>query len=304
MFFFNDIQPIGNSTENSFDSIKQIDANGNEFWYARDLQAILEYTKWDNFLNVIEKAKIACQNSELSISDHFADVGKMVHVGVANREIQDIVLSRYACYLIAMNGDSKKSVIAQAQTYFAVKTHEREMQEQFISLSEDERRLLIRQDIKEHNTALSEAANNAGVETPQDFAKFHNSGYQGLYGGLGAAIGSAMFDLFGGHTQYIVFSFFIKGIAGLIVGGMTAGYLPPSITKPTASFGRILVALIIGAVWTAFGYFLAWWFVLESAVVAASKIQYSLITSAAGIVVAIVLTPKLQTVVRRLFTKN
>lgn len=110
--------------------------------------------------------------------------------------------------------------------------------------------------------------------------------------------------LFGGHTQYIVFSFFIKGIAGLIVGGMTAGYLPPSITKPTASFGRILVALIIGAVWTAFGYFLAWWFVLESAVVAASKIQYSLITSAAGIVVAIVLTPKLQTIVRRLFTKN
>lgn len=107
MFFFNDIRPIGNNTENSFDSIKQIDANGNEFWYARDLQAILEYTKWDNFLNVIEKAKIACQNSELSISDHFADVGKIVHVGVANREIQDIVLSRYACYLIAMNGDSK-----------------------------------------------------------------------------------------------------------------------------------------------------------------------------------------------------
>ena len=125
-----------------------------------------------------------------------------------------------------------------------------------------------------------------------------------LFGGLGAAIGSALFDLFGGHTQYIVFSFFIKGIAGLIVGGLTAGYLPPSITKPTASFGRILVALIIGAIWTAFGYFLAWWFVLESAVVAASKIQYSLITSAAGIVVAIVLTPKLQTVVRRLFTKN
>ena len=95
--------------------------------------------------------------------------------------------------------------------------------------------------------------------------------FGGLYGGLGAAIGSALFDLFGGHTQYIVFSFFIKGI---------------------------------GAVWTAFGYFLAWWFVLESAVVAASKIQYSLITSAAGIVVAIVLTPKLQTIVRRLFTKN
>ena len=99
---------------------------------------------------------------------------------------------------------------------------------------------------------------------------------------------------FGGHTQYIVFSFFIKGIAGLIVGGMTAGYLPPSINKPTSSFGRILVALIIGAIWTAFGYFIAWWVVLESAAVAASKIQYSLITSAAGIIVAIVLTPKLQ----------
>ena len=128
--------------------------------------------------------------------------------------------------------------------------------------------------------------------------------FGGLYGGLGAAIGSALFDLFGGHTQYIVFSFFIKGIAGLIVGGMTAGYLPPSITKPTASFTRILIALIIGTIWTAFGYFLAWWFVLDSAAVAASKIQYSLITSAAGIVVAIILTPKLQKVVRRLFTKN
>ncbi len=125
-----------------------------------------------------------------------------------------------------------------------------------------------------------------------------------MYGGLGAAIGSALFDLFGGHTQYIVFSFFIKGIAGLIVGGMTAGYLPPSINKPTASFSRILVALIIGAIWTAFGYFIAWWFVLNSAAVAASKIQYSLITSAAGIIVAIVLTPKLQKVVRSLFTKN
>jgi len=112
-------------------------------------------------------------------------------------------------------------------------------------------------------------------------------------------IGSALFDLFGGHTQYIVFSFFIKGIAGLIVGGMTAGYLPPSINKPTASFSRILVALIIGAIWTAFGYFIAWWFVLNSAAVAASKIQYSLITSAAGIIVAIVLTPKLKKLIIR-----
>ena len=117
------------------------------------------------------------------------------------------------------------------------------------------------------------------------------------------------FDLLESLYQPIVTGAVIGAIlgdlqTGLIVGGMTAGYLPPSITKPTASFGRILVALIIGAIWTALGYFLAWWFVLESAVVAASKIQYSLITSAAGIVVAIILTPKLQTIVRRLFTKN
>lgn len=127
--------------------------------------------------------------------------------------------------------------------------------------------------------------------------------FGGLYGGLGAAIGSALFDLFGGHTQYIVFSFFIKGLAGLIVGCMTSGYLPPSLNKSTASFGRILVALIVGSIWTAFGYFLAWWLVLESTTVAASKIQYSLITSVAGIVVAIVLTPKLQKVVRQLLLR-
>lgn len=127
--------------------------------------------------------------------------------------------------------------------------------------------------------------------------------FGGLYGGLGAAIGSALFDLFGGHTQYIVFSFFIKGIAGLIVGTMTAGYLPPSLQQKTASLGRIMVALIIGALWTALGYFIAWWFVLESAVIAASKIQYSLITSAAGIVVTIILAPKLQKVVRRLLAR-
>ena len=128
--------------------------------------------------------------------------------------------------------------------------------------------------------------------------------YIGFIAALCAVATTIRIEIPGGHTQYIVFSFFIKGIAGLIVGGMTAGYLPPSINKPTASFSRILVALIIGAIWTAFGYFIAWWFVLNSAAVAASKIQYSLITSAAGIIVAIVLTPKLQKVVRRLFTKN
>lgn len=144
-----------------FESIKQVDNDGNEYWYARDLQIVLEYTKWDNFLKVIEKAKISCENSELSISDHFADVGKIVHLGVADREIQDIVLTRYACYLIAMNGDSRKEVIALAQTYFAVKTNE---QEQLELQKEDSLRLQIRQDIKEHNISLAEAANQAGIK--------------------------------------------------------------------------------------------------------------------------------------------
>jgi DNA-damage-inducible protein D len=185
-FFFNDIQPIGASgTENSFDSKKKYDDDGNEFWYARDLQTILGYAKWDNFLNVIEKAKIACQNSGFPVSLHFADVGKIVHLGVADRNIQDIVLSRYACYLIAMNGDSKKPVVAQAQTYFAVKTHEREVSEQFNALSEDQKRLAIRNDLKEHNSSLANAANQAGVVEPRDYAIFQNEGYKGLYGGLG-----------------------------------------------------------------------------------------------------------------------
>ena len=191
MFFFYENLPI-NPTRNSdesiptFESIKHTDSSNNEFWYARDLQTVLGYAKWGNFIKVIEKAKTACENSNFPVSYHFADVGKMVHIGVSQREIQDMVLSRYACYLIAMNGDSRKKVIAQAQTYFAVKTREQEIDDAINKLSEDERRILLRHDLKDHNISLAEAANLAGIKEPKDYAIFQNHGYQGLYGGLGA----------------------------------------------------------------------------------------------------------------------
>ena len=170
-----------------FEKIKHIDDDGVEFWYARELQAVLHYTKWGNFKKVIEKAMIACENSGIPTSDHFADVGKMVDIGSgANREVDDIELSRYACYLIAQNSDPRKEEIALAQTYFAVQTRRQELQDNFEQLTEDQRRIAIRQELKGHNVSLAEAAKNAGVETQRDYAIFQNKGYQGLYGGLGA----------------------------------------------------------------------------------------------------------------------
>lgn len=186
MFFFFPEGVPSNSTNNyqsPFESIKQIDDNGNEYWYARDLQEILEYSEWRNFSKIIEKAKTACKASGNAVFSEFVDVNKLVDVGASlQRTIQDIVLSRYACYLIAMNGDPRKEVIALAQTYFAVKTHE---QEQLELQKEDSLRLQIRQDIKEHNISLAEAANQAGIKEPKDYAIFQNEGYKGLYGGLG-----------------------------------------------------------------------------------------------------------------------
>lgn len=186
MFFFFPEGVPSNSTNNyqsPFESIKQIDDNGNEYWYAQDLQEILEYSEWRNFSKIIEKAKTACKASGNAVFSEFVDVNKLVDVGASlQRTIQDIVLSRYACYLIAMNGDPRKEVIALAQTYFAVKTHE---QEQLELPKEDSLRLQIRQDIKEHNISLAEAANQAGIKEPKDYAIFQNEGYKGLYGGLG-----------------------------------------------------------------------------------------------------------------------
>ena len=174
MFFFF-LEEDKNSTgpyTSPFDSIKQLDDEGNEYWYARDLQRLLEYTEYRKFLPVINKAKKACESSGHVLSDHFADVGGMVEIGSgATRNIDDIKLTRYACYLIAMNGDSRKEVIALAQTYFAVKTRE---QEQLELQKEDSLRLQIRQDIKEHNISVAEAANQAGIKEPKDYAMFRN----------------------------------------------------------------------------------------------------------------------------------
>lgn len=181
-FFFSNEQIM--EVELSFDSIKHVNEYGQEFWYARELQAALGYTEWRNFIKVIEKAKIACKGSQNSISDHFVEVNKMVEAGVASKEIDDIQLSRYACYLIVQNGDPRKKTIALGQTYFAVKTRQQELVENYDDLSEDQKRLAIRREMKEHNKSLADAAHDAGVTEQKDYAIFQNRGYQGLYGGL------------------------------------------------------------------------------------------------------------------------
>ena len=160
---------IANYSESVFEDIKHVNEYSQEFWCARELQIALEYKQWRRFQNVIEKAKESCINSGNSVEDHFDDVGKIVEAGAASKDIGDIQLSRYACYLIVMNGDPRKEVIALGQTYFAVKTRQQELIEDYDNLSEDRKRLVIRKEIAEHNNAI-----------------FQNYGYQGLYGGLGA----------------------------------------------------------------------------------------------------------------------
>lgn len=172
--------------ENTFEGIKHLTEEGIEFWYARELQTVLEYTEWRNFETVINKAKEACNTSGNNMSDHFVDVNKMVPIGSrTQREIEDIMLSRYACYLIVQNGDPRKEVIAVGQTYFAIKTRQQELIDHYERLSEEQKRLAIRQEMIAHNRSLAEAAQLAGVETPKEYAIFQNKGYQGLYGGLG-----------------------------------------------------------------------------------------------------------------------
>lgn len=179
-----DIEKI---SEALFEDIKHLDEQGNEYWTARELMPVLEYTQWRRFNETIEKAKKACASSDNAVSDHFADVGKMVALGSgAERKIEDFHLSRYACYLIAMNGDPRKRAVALAQTYFAVKTRQQELVENYDSLSEDQKRLAIRHEMREHNKALAAAARDAGVVSRMDYAIFQNAGYKGLYGGLGA----------------------------------------------------------------------------------------------------------------------
>jgi DNA-damage-inducible protein D len=173
----------------TFENIKHIDSDGNEFWDARELAKVLDYADYRNFLTVIEKAKKACKNSGLTISDHFVEANEMVPLGSgAARQIDSFKLSRYACYLIVQNGDSSKPVIANGQTYFAIQARKQELitDEVFQSLKEDEKRLFLRNELKEHNKLLVDTAFQAGVKSNLDFAIFQNHGYKGLYGGLDA----------------------------------------------------------------------------------------------------------------------
>ncbi len=166
----------------SFEDIKHIDENGVEFWYARELMKILEYNKWENFEKVINKAKDACKNSGISVFEHFPDVRKLSkRANNAEIEIKDYKLTRYACYLIAQNGDSRKKVIALAQTYFAVQTRKQEITEkEYSMLTEDEKRFYQRNLTRKGNYSLNKTAKKAGVK---NFDKFHNAGYKGLYNG-------------------------------------------------------------------------------------------------------------------------
>ena len=166
----------------SFEDIKHIDENGIEYWHARELQIVLNYKEWRKFENVINKAKEACKNSDISVFDCFVDVDKSIISGKGRKSIiKDYKLNRYACYLIAQNGDSRKKVIALAQTYFAVQTRKQEISEkEYSMLTEDEKRFYQRDLTRKGNYSLNQAAKNAGVK---NFDKFHNAGYKGLYNG-------------------------------------------------------------------------------------------------------------------------
>ena len=174
----------------TFENIKKIDENGVEYWPSRDLAKILEYADYRNFITVINKAKEACSNSGNDVLDHFGDITEMVTIGSgAQRPIDTIKLTRYACYLTVQNADPSKTIVAQAQTYFAIQTRIAEVQqmEEYNRLStEEEKRLFLREEMAKHNSQLADAAKDAGVIEPYDYAIFQNYGYQGLYGGLGA----------------------------------------------------------------------------------------------------------------------
>lgn len=174
-------------SEQTFESIKHINEYGAEYWLARELSKVLGYKDFRNFELLIYKAMESCKNSGYEISDHFGEVTEMVRIGSkAQRELSSYMLSRYACYLTVMNGDPRKEVIAIGQTYFAVKTRQQEIIEDYEQLSEDQKRLATRKEIKHHNSALADAAHDAGIVRPLDYAVFQNYGYMGLYNGLKA----------------------------------------------------------------------------------------------------------------------
>jgi DNA-damage-inducible protein D len=180
---------IANQHHLTFEDIRQLDSEGNEYWSARKLSKVLDYSEYRHFLPVIERAREACLKSGFALADHIEDILDMVEIGSgAQREIADVRLSRYACYLIVQNGDPAKPVIANGQTYFAMQTRRQELQDssKFAQLSEDDKRLAIRNELAAHNKYLAAAAKDAGVETSLDYAIFQDHGYKGLYGGMGA----------------------------------------------------------------------------------------------------------------------
>ena len=165
-----------------FESIRHVDDEGNEYWYARELQYILGYNQWRSINDLIKRAKVACKESENNVDYHFAVYRKMINIAKgATRNVIDYKLSRYACYLIVMNGNPKKEIIALAQTYFAIQTRKQELLEkEYNSLTEDEKRFYQRNLTKKGNSSLNQTAKTAGVK---NFDLFHNAGYKGLYNG-------------------------------------------------------------------------------------------------------------------------
>ena len=181
---------LAENTQSVFEQIRKIDENGNEYWSARELSKVLEYSEYRHFLPVVEKAKKSCEVSGNRTSNHFEDMLDMINLGKgAVRQVDSVKLSRYACYLIVQNGDPSKEVIALGQTYFALQTRLQEIKqmEEYNALkSEEEKRLFLRNELRRHNVKLAEAAHSAGVIDAIDYAIFQNFGYKGLYGGLDA----------------------------------------------------------------------------------------------------------------------
>ena len=168
-----------------FEQIRHEAEDGSEYWSARELARTLGYTEFGKFRNAIQKAEVACENSGQMVEDHFAHVSEMIPIGKGGkRQVEDVRMSRYACYLVVQNADPTKEIVAVGQTYFAVQTHRQEQADELAKLTEEQRRLYLRGELSSHNRKLAEAANQAGVIEPVDFAVFTDHGYQGLYGGL------------------------------------------------------------------------------------------------------------------------
>ena len=175
---------ISSPATNTFERIKRVNERGGEFWSARELGRVLEYTDFRNFITVIAKARRACLTSGRALSDHFVDLTEMVGIGSgAWRPIEDWALSRYACYLVIQNADPSKPVVALGQSYFAVQTRRQELADDE-ALKEEQKRLLLRGEMKKHEKHLASAAKRAGVVQPVDYGVFMDHGYRGLYGGL------------------------------------------------------------------------------------------------------------------------